>query len=136
MSDTSLFELGEPGPMREQLVQAVLMGQKTATSALLAQYEADHEPLPVVGEERVMIDSAGEPAGHIVLTDVFVIRLGEADDQLARDEGEGFRDAVEWRAAHEAFWRTFVLPELPDGLRLDDDTKVVVERFRLIAGAP
>ncbi len=119
--------------MREQLVHAVLAGQKTATCALLAQYEAGQEPLPIVGAERIMIDSAGRSVGRIVLTEISVIRLGEADERLARDEGEGFRDVGDWRAAHEAFWQTNVLPELPDGLTLDDDVQVVVERFRLIA---
>jgi uncharacterized protein YhfF len=119
--------------MREQLVQAVLAGRKTATSALLAQYKAYHEPLPRVGEQRDMVDSAGQPVGRVVLTDVSVIRLGDADDELAHDEGEGFRDAADWRAAHEAFWRTYVLPELPEEMSLDDGTQVVVERFKLIA---
>jgi uncharacterized protein YhfF len=136
MSDAGLFELGEPGPLREQLIQAVLTGQKTATSALLAQYEADHEPLPRIGEERVMIDSTGQAVGRVVLTKVSVIALGEVDDRLAHDEGEGFRDAGDWRAAHESFWRTYVLPELPGQHTLADDTQVVIERFRLVADLP
>jgi uncharacterized protein YhfF len=126
-----LFELGEPGPMRDRLVEAVLEGQKTATSALRVQYEMDEEPLPVVGEERVMIDSAGDPVGRIVLTDVAVIRLGDADDRLAKDEGEGFESAAHWRSAHEDFWRTHVLPELPFDFVLNDDTEIVVEHFEL-----
>ena len=42
--------------------------------------------------------------------------------RLALDEGEGFRSVAEWREAHEEFWRRTV----------DDDTQVVVERFRLV----
>jgi uncharacterized protein YhfF len=41
--------------------------------------------------------------------------------RLARDEGEGFRSIAEWREAHEEFWTRTV----------DDDTEVVVERFRV-----
>jgi uncharacterized protein YhfF len=131
MSDEEIFELGEPGPMRDRLVGAVLAGKKTATSSLLAQYEIDGEALPVVGDHRALIDSAGNAVGRIVLTEVSVIRLGDANDDLARDEGEGFRSASDWRLAHEAFWEDYVLPDLPDQLSLDDDTKVVVERFKL-----
>jgi ASCH domain-containing protein len=82
--------LGEPGRRRDRLVAAVLSGEKTATSSLLAQNEVDSEPLPVAGEERVVTGSAGKAVGRIVLTDVAVIRLGDADDGLAHDEGEGF----------------------------------------------
>ena len=125
------FELGVPGPIRDRLVQAVQDARKIATSALLAQYEAEGEPLPVAGERRVLVDSAERPVGEVVLTEVTVIRLGDADDRLAIDEGEGFTSATEWRAAHEAFWREYALPDLPRDFALDDDSKVVVERFRL-----
>lgn len=117
--------------MRDRLVRAVQRGEKVATSALLAEYEADGEPLPVAGERRVLVDSADRPVGVIVLSDVSVIRLGDADDRLAIDEGEGFTSAAQWRAAHESFWREYVLTDLPRDFVLDDDTKVVVERFRL-----
>lgn len=41
----------------------------------------------------------------------------------------------EWRVAHERFWTQVVDPELGDlsSLHLDNDTQVVVERFRVIA---
>ena len=68
--------------------------------------------------------------------EVDVVRLGEADLQLALDEGEGFASVAAWREAHEEFWRKEILPDL--GLPeewLDDDTMVVVERFRYLAGS-
>ena len=68
----------------------------------------------------------------VELLKVSVIRLGDADDELARDEGGGFGSVAEWRNAHESFWRSDVLPGLPGPLELDDDTKVVVEVFRLL----
>ena len=63
-----------------------------------------------------------------------VIRLGDADLQLASDEGEGYGSVREWRDAHEAFWRSEVLPGLPgsERLQIDDDTRIVVERFRVV----
>ena len=74
---------------------------------------------------------ADEAKGLFVLTDVAVIRLGDADDRLAKDEGEGFESAAHWRSAHEDFWRSYVLPELPFDFVLNDDTEVVVEHFEL-----
>jgi uncharacterized protein YhfF len=47
------------------------------------------------------------------------------DLTLARDEGEGFADIAEWRAAHEGFWQGAVT----------DDTQIVVGRFRLVSAS-
>lgn len=128
-----IFELGDPGPMRDRLVTAVLGGQKVATSSLWLQYEEEGEPLPVAGQRCVMVDSEGMAVARIELTQVRVIRLGDADAQLAVDEGEGFGSVAEWRKAHEEFWRRLDVPGLRmrDGA-LDDDTEVVVERFRVV----
>jgi uncharacterized protein YhfF len=69
---------------------------------------------------------------------VDVIRLGDADLQLALDEAEGFTSVAQWRVAHERFWADHVRPTLrdPAALRLDDDTRVVIERFRLVEPIP
>jgi uncharacterized protein YhfF len=63
---------------------------------------------------------------------VDVIQLGDADLTLARDEGEGFESVAEWRRAHERFWGDAVIPTLPKGFVLTDDTQIVVQRFRLV----
>lgn len=128
-----VFELGVPGRLRDRLVSAVLAGEKIATSSLLAQYEDDGEPLPTPGQRWVMIDSAGEEVAVVETLEVSVIRLGGADERLAREEGEGFRSVAEWRDTHEEFWRQEVLPGLRRPPVLDDETEVVVERFRVVA---
>jgi uncharacterized protein YhfF len=130
MAGVALF--GPPGPMRDRLVTAVRRGEKTASSSLLVEWEADREPLPAAGDRLTVIDSDESPVALIELLAVDVIRLGDADLSLARDEGEGFESVAEWREAHERFWSDEVIPELPDGLTLSDDTEVVVERFRLV----
>jgi uncharacterized protein YhfF len=132
-----ILELGTPGPMRDALVACVLSGEKTATSSLLAQYEDEDEqdPLPKPGTRLTMVDSDEEPVAIVEIVGVDVIRLGDADLQLALDEGEGFRSVAEWRAAHVRFWSEEIRPLLddPSALAIDDDTTVVVERFRLVA---
>jgi uncharacterized protein YhfF len=119
--------------MRDTLVAAVLAGAKTATSALLAQYEDDGEPLPKVGGLLTMIDSEGRPVARIETVEVKVIRLRDADLQLALEEGEGFESVSDWRAAHEDFWTRVIKPALrdPSSLQIGEDTAIVVERFRL-----
>ena len=53
-------EFAFPGPLRDELVAAVLDGTKTATTGLLQDYELDGEPLPVVGARSAVVVSAGE----------------------------------------------------------------------------
>jgi uncharacterized protein YhfF len=42
---------------------------------------------------------------------------------LARDQGESFETAADWREAHERFWSNY---------EIGDDALVVAERFRLV----
>jgi uncharacterized protein YhfF len=137
-SSRRLFELGEPGPLRDRLVAAVLAGKKIATSSLLLQYRDEGEALPEPGEQRALVDSSGAHVAVVEVLDVRVTRLGDADLQLAVDEGEGFNSVEEWRVAHEAFWNGEVRPVVrnPERWQLDDDTEVVVERFRVVLNDP
>lgn len=123
-----------PGPERDRLVDAVLNGRKTATSSLLAEWLLDDQELPGVGDRREVLDSHDNAVAVIETTAVDVIRLGDADLVLAREEGEGFESVAEWRRAHERFWAEDVIPRLPASLAgpLNDDAKVVVVRFRLV----
>ena len=141
MSDEPLDELpvaafGFPGDLRDRLVAAILIGEKTATTGLLVEFELDREPLPRAGERFLVVDSAEVPVAVIEIEDVRVVRLADVDMAIAHEEGEGFNSVEEWRIAHEAFWNSFA-----DELRrrlgdtswaLMDETPVVVERFRLI----
>ena len=123
-----------PGPLRDQLVGAILAGSKTSTSCLLADYERGDEPLPRVGERSAVMDSGDRPVAVIETTEVRVIRLGDVDLQHAIDEGEGYESVAAWRAGHEDFWHSAeARAELGDpGFTVDDDTLMVAERFRLV----
>ncbi|MFF7989691.1 ASCH domain-containing protein [Kitasatospora xanthocidica] len=128
-------EFAFPGPLRDQLVAAVLGGAKTSTTGLVAGYEHEGEPLPRVGELAAVLDSDGRRIAVIETTDVRVVPLAEVDLQHALDEGEGYRSVAEWRTTHEGFWRS---PEMlaalddPD-FTVDDATPLVLQRFRLVA---
>jgi uncharacterized protein YhfF len=127
---------GLPGPLRDRLVDAVLRGEKTATSSLLAEWDADNTPLPAVGDRLTVVDSDDRPVGLIEISAASVIRLGDVDLDIVRAEGEGFSSVREWRNSHEKFWRERVIPRLPAPLAIPlvDDTEIVVERFRVIPG--
>jgi uncharacterized protein YhfF len=126
VTDSPKLEFAHPGPLRDQLVAAVLSGEKTATTSLAKWYTEEGEEMPVVGQRQVMVDSDERPVGVVEVTAVEVIRLGDADLRLAIDEGEGFESVAQWREAHEAFWRTEGVTDF------DDDLEVLVERFRLV----
>lgn len=122
-----------PGPLRDKLVAAVLSGKKTATSGLAIEWELEGADYPAVGQLHTVVDSDDRSVGVIETTSVEVIRLGDADLSLARDEGEDFQDVAQWRAEHERFWNDEVIPTLPVGVLtgLTDDTQILVTRFRL-----
>lgn len=134
LNDLPLAEFAFPGPLRDQLVAAILSGAKTSTSALVLGYERDDEPLPQVGEQSAVVDSEGRRIAVIETTEVRVIRLADVDLQHALDEGEGFRSVAEWRVEHERFWHGVdVREELGDpDFTVDDDTQVLAHRFRLV----
>ena len=125
-----------PGPLRDELTSLALAGTKTTTAGLYAEMEADGEALSVPGAREVLLDSDERPVALIETVDCRVVRLADVDDQHAIDEGEGYADAQEFRIAHERFWNGYI-----DDLRaslgnpefeLDDDTLVVLQRFRIV----
>ena len=132
--DLPVAEFAFPGPLRDQLVGAIVTGSKTTTTALVADYEQDNAPLPEPGLRQVVVDSAGHPVAVIETTAVRVMRLGDVDLAHALGEGEGYATVAEWRAGHERFWRSAEMREAlgdPD-FTVDDDTFVVAQAFRLV----
>ena len=132
--DLPIAEFAFPGPLRDQLVAAILDGTKTTTSGLVADYEHEGEPLPRPGERQVVVDSVGNRVAVIEITAVRVIRLADVDLAHALGEGEGYKSVADWRAGHERFWHSADMraamgdPEFT----VDDDTLLVAEEFRLL----
>ena len=119
------MELGYRGTeLRRKLIEAVLRGEKIATSSLREDYEPHtNEQMPRRGESFVLLGYEDEPIGVVKITEVRVVRAGDVDLQFARDEGEGFETVGQWRSAHEQFWA---------GQKITDETLVVCERFTLV----
>jgi uncharacterized protein YhfF len=125
-----------PGPLRDELTRLALEGPKTTTAGLWIEYELDGEELPAVGAREVLLDSSETPVAVIETVSVRVVRLADVDDAHAIDEGEGYADAAAFRASHERFWNGYIAElreRLADpGFVIDDDTLVVLQRFRVV----
>jgi YihY family inner membrane protein len=129
-----LAEFGFPGPLRDELVAAILRGEKTTTTGLHEEYVREGTPVEAPGSRALVIDSDGRPVAVIETLAVELRRFGDVDLQFALDEGEGFETVEAWREAHVRF---FTSPEMVAGLGeppvvIDDDTIVVCETFRVV----
>ena len=132
--DLPVAEFAFPGPLRDQLVAAIVAGTKTTTSGLVAAYEHEQEPLPHPGLRQVVVDSAGKPVAVIETTGVRIVRLADVDLAHALGEGEGYTSVAEWRAGHEEFWHSADMRRVMDDpeFTVGDDTLVVAQTFRLV----
>ena len=133
----SSWGFADPGPVRDELTTAALLGLKTATTSLVVELEADGDVIPRAGDRSILLDSFDREVAVLETTGARVLRLAEVDDQFAIDEGEGYVGMADWREAHERSWLGYL-----DDLRhrlgdptfaIDDDTLVVAERFRVVA---
>jgi uncharacterized protein YhfF len=124
-----------PGPLRDELTALALAGIKTTTAGLFAEQQADGEELSVPGRREVLLDSDERPVAVIETVACRVVRLADVDDRHAIDEGEGYANAAEFRLAHERFWNEYLddlRARLGPDFVIDDDTLVVLQRFRLV----
>ncbi len=124
-----------PGPLRDELTALALGGVKTTTAGLFAEQEAEGEALSIPGEREMLLDSDERPVAVIETIECRVVRLADVDDRHAIDEGEGYANAAEFRIAHERFWNGYLddlRARLGSDFVIDDDTLVVLQRFRLV----
>lgn len=133
-TELRVAEFAFPGPLRDQLVAAIVSGAKTTTTGVIADYEHEGEALPRPGQREVVVDSAGRPVTVIETVAVRVIRLADVDLAHALGEGEGYTSVAQWRAGHESFWHSEEMREALDdpSFTVDDDTMVVALEFRVV----
>ena len=115
------FAEGHP-EVATELAALVLAGAKRATAGLLAEYEAEGEPLPQPGDLFLVTDGQGVPVCIIRTTSVEQRRFGDVDEAFALEEGENDRTLPGWRRAHAWYFASIGHP-------VDDDTLLVLERF-------
>jgi len=115
----------------DELLDLVRRGVKTATSSAFWDYEAEGEPLPLVGRLDVVTDGGGLPQALLRTTDVRVVPFDEVSADHAYREGEGDRSLAYWREVHERFFATYAShdrgfsPQMP----------VVLQSFEVLVAA-
>jgi uncharacterized protein YhfF len=114
-----------------ELAQLTRSGQKRATAGDLWSYEAEHEPLPRVGDFSVITDWNDTAACVICTTSVEVVPFDEVTEEFAAIEGEGDGSLRYWREAHQA---AFTRGLSPIGKEFAPDMPVVCERFEVVFG--
>ncbi len=82
-----LAEFAYPGPLRDQLVAAILRGEKTTTTGLYEEYLREGKALEEPGDRSLVIDSDGRPVAVIETLEVELRRFADVGLQFAIDEG-------------------------------------------------
>jgi uncharacterized protein YhfF len=133
-ADLPVAEFAFPGPLRDELVEAILAGEKTSTTGLHEECVRTGELVGAVGQRELVVDSRGRGVAVIETTEVEVKPMGAVDLVFAIEEGEGFETLDAWREAHVRFFTSAEMVELlgEPPVPIDDDTLVVCSRFRLV----
>lgn len=121
------FAFGDGPDMSDRLAKLVLDGEKSATSAWLASYEAEGIDIPEVGDLSIMCDGADRPLALLRTVDVRKIPFADVGPEIAQAEGEGTLD--EWKAEHRDF---FARECAALGIEFDPEGEVVVEFFEVV----
>lgn len=105
---------------------AVLTGEKTATSALPADFGPD-QPVPRVGDLAIITEHDITPRAVIAYTHVDRVRFGDVDAGFAIAEGDG--GLAGWRATHLRYYGTRCAAH---GVTLTEQTALLRLFFRRV----
>jgi uncharacterized protein YhfF len=122
---------GEGPAMADELGALIAKGIKTVTCSALAEWEADGDALPQVGDLTMVLSGMGEPLCIIETIEVRLRGFNEVDADFAWEEGEGDRSLERWREVHRSFFSRSLARI---GLGFDEGMMLVCERFRLVFG--
>ncbi|MBZ5960132.1 ASCH domain-containing protein [Leuconostoc gasicomitatum] len=117
------------GAAPSQLVDLVIIGQKTATSSYFPAYAFDKESVPSVGHLNLILDDKLVPKVLTVNTKVMLQSYDQIGDDIAFLEGEGTQDLIYWRQVHEPFFAE-VAKEIGQSFIPQD--LVVTEYFKVL----
>ncbi len=129
LSEPVVEWFGDSPELADELIAFVLSGTKRATAGLVAEYAAENEALPRVGDHWVVCDGSGAPRVVLRTTELRVGPLSSVDEQFAWDEGEYERTRESWLHHHVAFFRRSCERI---GIDFADDLEVCFQRFRVV----
>lgn len=124
-----VFRFGDSDILANELATLVLAGKKRATSSLLRDFSALGQPTPTPGDFGIVVDGSNTPRCIVRTTDVSVKPLRDVDEEFAHDEGGGDCSLAWWRASHA---RYFKRQGAREGFSVDDGTKIVLVRFKVV----
>lgn len=117
---------GTPAAMDEGAA-LILAGTKTATSSPFWDYPDGK--IPFLGALCVLVDGQRRPRGILETTRIRILRLGDVDEALARDYGEGERTLAWWRREIGGWYRE---SGARHGIAVTDDTEIIAEWFAVV----
>ncbi|WP_255513371.1 ASCH domain-containing protein [Homoserinibacter sp. GY 40078] len=126
-------QFGDNSDLTDELIELVLHGPKRATAALVAEFAAEGEPLPRIGDHWVACDSTGRPRAILRSTELRIGPFSSVDAAFAYDEGEDDRTLDSWRDGHRRYWSR-AAERL--GFTWSEDLEVVFERFEVVWRTP
>ncbi|MFC2821770.1 MAG: ASCH domain-containing protein [Sphaerochaeta sp.] len=126
---TALYDAWSFGEDADNLARLVLEGKKTATSSVYDLYEYDSDEIPRAGEYSVILDGNDNAICVILLEEVSVVPFKDVDEEQAKREGEGDLSLSFWRNVHEKCFSAWMSEA---GMTFNQDTKIVLEKFRLV----
>ncbi|WP_051259308.1 ASCH domain-containing protein [Schaalia suimastitidis] len=126
------WAFGAGSEQANRLAQLVVDGVKTATASYFADYLAEEEPLPHIGDLGIVLDGQGVPRALIRTTEVDVVPFALVGADHARAEGEGDGSIQQWRDSHEAFWLAHSSAIAGNTHRIDEAALIVCERFTVL----
>lgn len=113
----------------DELIALFLTGRKTAGSSLVIDYELNDEPLPVIGNFWIILNSISEP--KLIVKTVGVERnlFKEIPQRVVIAEGEGDLSVEYWKQVHSQFF----LPFLEEwGVENLEEAEVITEYFEIV----
>ncbi|MGM9584436.1 MAG: tRNA (N6-isopentenyl adenosine(37)-C2)-methylthiotransferase MiaB, partial [Faecousia sp.] len=116
--------------LADEILAALLRGDKRATTGLKCLYELEKAPLPQVGQYSVILDSRGAPHCITRITKIEITPFREISEEYAFIEGEGDKSLSYWKDAHrEVFTR-----ECREDFQMEfsEDMDCVCEYFEVV----
>ena len=104
------------GDRPDELLQLVLIGQKTATCCIYRDTGLEN-----VGDISIILDSVGNARAIIETTNISIVPFNQVTADFAAKEGEGDKSLDTWRQIHLSFF--FYIPL---------DTALECEEFKVL----
>ena len=123
------YSIGDSSQSADIGANLILTSEKTATSSLLWEYEAENSKLPAVGDLNIVLDGNNEPVCVVETTWIVVQAMSQADARFAQDYGEWDGTLQTWR---EKLWHYYCDQCRTLHRQPSPDMPLVFERFKVI----